>query len=302
MTTAAKSWRMTVKDPPGTVHLLCLTFSPQLIRELTVILYGLIALYTCVFGSLLAIFVPQLCDGPGLALGSNGTIIHTIVRNECSLEQNTYIDIDPLNAVALGFNYLTCLLLVLGFAFELYRERFLCEHFDVDYTQPDNNLELDLVKFDALRSELQRWNKRYHDIFVVILLVATCNIAISGVLVFSAHWYHGYKGATTFVTNCLFLATRLSNTVFLSQTSVTTVKAVSVNLAEPLQFNVVYGLRDASGHRHNQPGVAPSRRNFATTNDSSLTRRPDQIPSSRRLDILGMAPNYPSRYGHGTGV
>ena len=298
MTTAAKSWRMTVKDPPGTVHVRCFTFSPQLIREMTVILYGLIALYTCVFGSLLAIFVPQLCDAPGLALSGNGTIIYTTVRLECTLEQNTYIDIGPLNAVALGFNFLTCLLLVLGFGFELYRERFLCEHFDVDYTQPDNNLEIDLVKFDALRTELQLWNKRYHDIFVLILLVATCNIAISGVLVFSAQWYQGYRGATTFITNCLFLATRLSNTVILSQTSVTTVKAVSVNLAEPLQFNVVYGARDALGHR--QPS-AQSRRNFAV-GDSTLTRRPDQTPSLRRLDILGMAPAYPSRYGQGTGV
>ena len=301
---AAKSWRMAAKEPRGTIHLLCFTLSPQLLRELTVILYGLIALYTCVFGSLLAIFVPQLCDAPGLALGRNGTATIATIRAECTLEQNTYIDIDALNAVALAFNFLTCLLLVFGFGFELYRERFLCEHFDVDYTQPDDNLEVDLLKFDALRIELQKWNKRYHDIFVVILIVAICNIAISGALVFSAQFYQGYRGATTFVTNCLFLATRLSNTVFLSQTSSTTVKAISVNLAEPLQFNVVYAARNALGQRQIS-SVAQSRRTIVASHDPTLTRRPDQIvpmQSSRRLDILGMAPNYPSRYGQGTGV
>lgn len=272
----------------------------MLVRELAVLGYGLIALYTCVFGSLLAIFVPQLCDGPGFVMGPNSTAVLTTVRLECTLEQNVYIDIDPLNAVALGLNFLTCIFLIGGFAFEFYRERFLCQNFDVDYAQPDNNLEVDLAKYDELRDELHRWNQSYHDIFVVILLVATVNVIVSGILVFSPQFYQGYRGITTFATNVIFLATRLSNTVFLSQTSATTVRAISVNLAEPLQFNTVFGIvRSDAGTGHVGPRM--SRRDLGKSS-RSLTRDTNVVPMLRHLDLLGMPGSLPSRYGRGTGV
>lgn len=191
---SAKSWRSPASTEPSEDEkhqVLCFRLSPALVRELAVLGYGLIALYTCVFGSLLAIFVPQLCDAPSVVMGRNGTAAMGNARVECTLEQNVYIEIDAVNAVALFFNFLTCALLLGGFIFEFYRERFICRHFDIDYSKPEGFLDSDLMTHDTLRRELIAWNKRYHDIFVIIIAVASINVVISGVLVFSAQWFQG---------------------------------------------------------------------------------------------------------------
>ncbi len=316
---SAKSWRSPASTGPTDAEdekhqVLCFRLSPALVRELAVLGYGLIALYTCVFGSLLAIFVPQLCDAPSVVMGRNGTAAMATARVECTLEQNVYIEIDAVNAVALFFNFLTCALLLGGFIFEFYRERFICMHFDIDYSKPEGFLDSDLMTHDSLRRELIAWNKRYHDIFVVIIAVASINVVVSGVLVFSAQWFQGalealpasrkreppsnaptsiptasrtlgYRGATTFTTNVIFLATRLANTIYLSQTSSGVVRATSVNLAEPLQFNII-----AASARHSQMA------------NSIPTQNTQRSISRRHLDVLGLPASYPSRYGHGSGV
>ena len=218
----------------------CFTLDPKRIRELAILTNGLIALYTCIFGSLLAIFVPQSCaNDHDIINESDGTITVVSIRLDCTLAENTYVNIGAYNWFALGVNYVTCLLLLFGFGFEHLRERFLCSNFDVDYSHPTNYLETSLIQFSDLKRTLVMCNKRYREIFVLIMNFCIFNIVVSAFLVFDPEWYQGFRGITTFITCILFLGARLSSTIFLSLSNDKTTRAVSVNLAEPLQFNIV---------------------------------------------------------------
>jgi len=266
---------------------LCCSIGPVLLKELQILGFLVVALYSCVFGSLLAIFVPQTCLAPGLALGRNGTAVSTLVEADCSLAQNIYIDISPLNGVALFFNFLLCALLLAGFAVEFRRERFIVMHFGEDPERPEGYLETDLMAHDELRLKLIAMNTQYYRIFVAIFAVAVVNVGVSGALVFSKEYYNGYRTVTTFVTNTLFMAQRLANSIILSTPPDDGgVRAQTVNLVESRLFNV----------------VRVPRRAAAAGGPAAATKLAGG--SRRALDVLGLTEfGYePRRYGRGTGV
>ena len=314
--------------------------SKALVRELSVIGFGLIALFSSVFGCLLAVFVPQSCGARA-------------VVDECSLEENVYVDITPFNAVVLAFNFLTLALVLAGFAVEFARERFIVLHFDVDYSQPDDNLNAALAQggaHAALRARLRAWNHLYHNLFLLISGVAALNAALSAALCFSPQYFAGFRGASTFITNTLFLAQRLANSVIVSEASAAEAKAQSVNLVEPMTFNVLAGAacsvevdnaaRAAAGAARDAAPLPPGWREcrneagavwFADADGRTAWERPAAggaaplpaaeaaraaaplsseaarapAPGARRLDVLGLTalPGARlSRYARGSGV
>lgn len=113
---------------------------------------------------------------------------------------------------------------------EFYRERFIVEKFDIDYDKPDLNLEKELVEHPELRDKLVSMNRAYHALFVTITFVNVVNIFVSGALVFSDEYYNGFRTGTTFVTNVLFMLTRLSTSLMLSQSNAKEIRAQSINL------------------------------------------------------------------------
>ena len=313
--------------------------SPALLRELSILGFLLVAAFSSIFGAMLAVFVPQVCintvSGVSLTTGNTTSIA---VTTDCTLAQNVYIDISPFNAFALALNFLSLGLILFGYGFEFLRERFIVLKFDVNYDMPADYLEKKEFaegKATELKAALLGWNKVYNGLFVAIALVSLINTIVSGVLVFSTEYYAGYRTVTTYVTNVLFLLTRLSNSIMLSSSSASEPRAQSINLVENLNFNVVavrhrQPPQQAAASGSTNPAPAPSTDGQSLPPDegqypagpyvggqsyaSSTVYPPPAVASSYeyarqpsfrsfRFDLLGTLDRpLPSRYGRGTEV
>ena len=161
--------------------------SAAFIRELSIVGFLLVAAFSSVFGTLLAIFVPQTCENDVFGASKDGfkNLTAVTVSSDCTFAQNVYIDISPYNGFVLGVNFLTLLLTLGGYIFEFFREKFIVTHFDVDYEKPDHHLKKELNKDESLKLRLTRWNKSYNGLFISIALVYFVNVIVSGILVFS---------------------------------------------------------------------------------------------------------------------
>ncbi len=90
--------------------------------------------------------------------------------------------------------------------------------------------------------------------------------------------YNGYRSATTFVTNFLLLAQRLSTSVVVSRDGYSKVLAQSINLVENLTFNIVT-------HEH----VGRSLHALQSAPPPAIARGAGAEPArARALDVLGV--------------
>lgn len=173
--------------------------SKELQREIGVLVFLIIAAYTCFVSSFFAVFVPQKCPSTFI-FGGNATVPAGSVppgctqengaltcAPDCTFAQNTYQDIDPFNALVLIVNGISALLMLAGFIVELHRERWMILHLDYDANKPDQNLSTDLAYFPSLEKRLLEINKHYFRVFVAITAFQVVNVAVSAVLI--ARWY-----------------------------------------------------------------------------------------------------------------
>ena len=261
-----------------------ITVSP-IFRELLAFATLLIAVYSCIIGAFFAVFVPQACPNVYRDVAN----VTQVYYAECTFAQNVYEDIDFFNTVVLGVNLASAILLLIGFAFEFKRERFIIENLDVNPEKPDNNLAGLLPGHPELAAKLNfysSWVRRplpppppprknrprspppappralpqYSRLFTFILLVNLVNVGLSIRLIYI--WYAGFRSVVTFLTNFIFLFSRLVNSILVARACELDNKAQSTNLVEPLTFNV---LRAGGKHAHRDHGIASSQPGTAAT-------------------------------------
>jgi len=265
---------------------MCCAVSKELQREIGVLGFLLVAAYTCFISSFFAVFVPQKCantyyvgtaNATGVVpLGSLGCTLAggtLTCYHDCTFAENTYVDIDPFNILVLVVNGISAVLMLAGFFVELHRERWMILHLDVDAGKADDNLAVDFKFVPSLEKRLLNINGHYFRVFVAITVVQVANVILSGFLIFSPTFYNGYRSITTFLTNFVLLAQRLSTSVLVSRAGYSKVLAQSINLVENMTFNVVT-------HEH----VGASQRGGRTLTDVS-----GAAPgSARTFDVLGL--------------
>lgn len=175
--------------------------------------------YRILIGSFYSLFVPQLCGD------------HT-----CTFQENV-TDLNPINEAALGLNAITCFLMIIGFIIEYRREVWIVKHLEVDPKKPDANLITEIEAYPKIKASLERKNRDYRNIFLLIGIISLANTMLSGFLVFD--YYDGVKTATTFATNTLLIAQRVIKSIQISRTCQKETKAQSVYLLEPVTFNTI---------------------------------------------------------------
>ena len=249
MRTSVRAATAAAEGAPSPGDFLCLRAA--LVRELTVIAILLVKAYSCFVGAFFAVFVPQRCE----------TEVRGVkVATDCTFAQNVYEDIDRLNAITLVVNAVAAVSLLAGFYFEWRRERWIIEHLDVDYSRGEDYLKKDIAGHEGVRLHLEQFNRRYNRGFIFIMLINLANVCLS--IYFLTFWYADYRTVTTFLTSFALLFRYLINSVLVSQQSEAEVKALSVNLVEPVAFNVV-------GARHRgQVKLLPLHQRAAGTADA----------------------------------
>ena len=144
-----------------------------------------IDIYRVLYSSFLAIFVTQQCPA-----GEGGTTVDHV----CSLTEQV-TDLTVFNNVALGLNGATAIVMLIAFADEFVRERWMIKHLRMNEEIPMDALNQELKDgHPILERKLFWFNIRYIIFMSVAATTQVANIVVSGILVFR-DYYGGLQTA-----------------------------------------------------------------------------------------------------------
>ena len=169
---------------------------------------------------LLAIFVPQNCEG-----------------HVCSLEENLS-DLTHFNAFVLAWNFLTLALFMFVYYNDTCNETWLINSFDQKRDKPDNNLDTELNIYPKLREDLVYRTTKVYRSYLVSTIVFAINTIVSGVLVFY-FYYYDFKTVTVLLTNVSLQITKMINGLTVSKRGLDEKLAISLYAKEPVLYNVI---------------------------------------------------------------
>lgn len=177
-------------------------------------------LYRVLVSAFLILFVPQKCDD-----------------HVCTYSENMVLE-NELYSTGLVFNFFTMVLLAGMYTIEIKRENRLITYLEVNKEVPCDNESvekaLQLLPEDKRNAILQldKWYQRFGYTSIVTYLI---NVILSGFVVYE--YYLDGQTTTTFITNVLFMLSKLSDVY----ANVNTEKNVfySAYLKSKVQFNDV---------------------------------------------------------------
>lgn len=175
-------------------------------------------LYRVLVSSLLILFVPQECNGHVCTINDN-----------LATEDNTY-------SAGLAFNFLTLFTFICLYGIEIAREDKMIRYLEVNPENPRDNQSLAKI-FDKIptdyKKKIYNLDYYYQKISYICLVFFIINTGLSARIVYD--YSLGNQTTTTFVTNVLFMATKVYDTYYLANTD----KSIfySAYLRDRVQFN-----------------------------------------------------------------
>lgn len=158
-------------------------------------------LYRVMISSLLIIFVPQKCE-----------------NHVCSLMENLHSDND-LYFIGLIINYITCISFAIMYIFEMRREEKLIKLLEVNNTISTDNdsvgKRLDIFP-EEKRQKLFAMDSHYQYASYYVMVIYAVNIIFSGIVI--NQYSLGNQTLVIFLTNLLFMITKLSNVYIIINT------------------------------------------------------------------------------------
>ena len=178
--------------------------------------------YKVIMGSMLSLFVPQLCK--------NGEV--------CTMSDNLlHHDNDVFHQVTLGFNFLSVLLFVGVYVIELKRENWCVKYLDIDHNIPDNNLESIIKDKPDLLLPLSKHNKLYFQSMFITSLVYSVNLVLSSILIYDN--YAGIPSVTSYMSYVVLILLKIYNSLCISYDSMKNNKALSAYIIEFTSYNKI---------------------------------------------------------------
>ena len=166
----------------------------DLIQKFSIVPVVVFELYKVMVSSFLILFVPQKCDD-----------------HVCQLNENLVLDNELYNA-GLVLNFITMFSFIIFYFYEIKRENRLIAYLEVNQRIPFDNTSvgkvLELLPIEK-RTIILTLDKRYQQIGYFVLFMFLLNSIVSGFVVYE--YYLDNQTTTTFITNILFMITKLSD-------------------------------------------------------------------------------------------
>jgi len=219
-------------------------------------------LYRMLVSTLLILFVPQNCEG-----------------HVCSLNENL-IWSDSLYNASISFNFLTLCVFITLYGVEITRENKMIDYLEVNPQQSRHNTDLQKVfaELPAKYHDRIYWlDKLYQRITYLCIGCFSVNTILSGIVIYK--FSLGNQTTTTFVTNVLFMTTKIYDTYYIANTESSIF--YSAYLREKVQFNDI------------DPSIREEMVVDASTIDASLTLVVEQVPLGKEYVALSEYPLEP---------
>tara|TARA_Y100000389_G_C17372904_1_gene470016 strand:- start:322 stop:1122 length:801 start_codon:yes stop_codon:yes gene_type:complete len=175
--------------------------------------------YKVAMGSMLTLFVPQLCG-----------------EKVCGVTDNLYKE-GTLHRAALSFNFISAFAFFVCYIIELKRENWCVEHLDIDDNFGDNNLPDVLKKRPDLELALHKINDSYFYSSQVTAVTYFINLIVSTVSIY--HYTTGVTTITAYLSFVILILMKLKNAIYISRNSKRNNIALSAYMSELQSFNVV---------------------------------------------------------------
>jgi len=176
--------------------------------------------FKVIMATLLAIFVPQSCNG-----------------HLCSMNEN-FTDLIPYNKFVIAFNFGTLFYFILLYYYEIKREHWMIKHLEYDKNENEYNLQKFESTYPDIIAKLKVYNKNYSLIYYYLTYIYISNIAFSSILLFY-YYYLDYRTATTFITNVILCWTKVMKGYALSVQSRDENIAISYYNIKYISFNSI---------------------------------------------------------------
>ena len=166
----------------------------DLIQKFSIVPVVVFELYKVMVSSFLILFVPQKCGD-----------------HVCQLNENLVLDNELYNA-GLVLNFITMFSFIIFYFCEIKRENRLIAYLEVNQRIPFDNTSvgkvLELLPIEK-RTIILTLDKYYQKIGYFVLFMFLLNSIVSGFVVYE--YYLDNQTTTTFITNILFMITKLSD-------------------------------------------------------------------------------------------
>jgi hypothetical protein len=177
-----------------------------------------VELYRILVSSLLILFVPQSCNG-----------------NLCSIGENLIWDY-PLYNAGISFNFVTLFIFLVLYRFEIAREDKMIKYLEVNPANPRDNKSLEII-FEKIplqyRNKIYKFDYYYQKITYLCVITFIINAILSGRIIYT--YSLGNQTSTTFITNILFMITKVSDCYYVANTDNSIF--YSAYLKERVQYN-----------------------------------------------------------------
>ena len=180
--------------------------------------------YKVIMGSMLSLFVPQLCENEEVCTISDNLLHH---------------DNDVFHQVTLGFILLkyNVLLFIGVYVIELKRENWCVKYLDIDHNIPDNNLETIIKDKPDLLLPLSKHNTLYFKSIFITSIIYSINLALSSILIYDN--YAGIPSVTSYMSYVVLILLKIYNSLFISYDSMKNNKALSAYIIEFTSYNKI---------------------------------------------------------------
>ena len=171
-------------------------------------------------GSMLTLFVPQVCDNGGV----------------CSLVDNVMKE-GHLHRASLGINFVSMISFLACYYIELERENWCIKYLDISDDYGDNNLPLLLKDMPEFEVKLHEINDKYYYSSHITAVLYALNLIISTISIYEHS--AGAATVTSYISFVILVLFKLNNAIAISKDSKNNNMALSAYMTELQSFNVL---------------------------------------------------------------
>jgi len=187
-------------------------------QRVSITMNVLIELYRMLVSTLLILFVPQGCNG-----------------HLCTLKENLVWQ-DTLYDTSLTVNFITLFAFIILYGVEIVRENRMISYLEVNPENSRDNKSVSTILENlpkTYREEIYSIDYIYQKTSYVCVLFFMTNTILSGITIYK--YNYGNQTTTTFITNVLFMTTKMYSTYFIANTE----KSIfySAYLHDRVQYN-----------------------------------------------------------------
>jgi hypothetical protein len=188
-------------------------------QRINITLNFLLEFYKISMGTLLIMFVPQMCYTKPCTIIDNITMSTT------------------WEMVCVIFNFISWISVLGLYIVELKREHYAIEFLDVDCDKPNNFLDKEIEDYPEIKNKISTINTKYNKIFRFSILLNILNLILSTIVIYDN--YLGISTVTAYSSYLILLCSKYYNVYFVATKSLKEERMYSGYMKTLVTYNTI---------------------------------------------------------------